>query len=191
MAHDNKKLLQPLLLKPKNTRDHGNDPNPVSMVFEYNATQNKKHLRPTYMLSHYKHSRDSDKRDAKTKAPAAYIMSFTCSHIDQHSCDSDEKAPDRHKTKDLTTTATPAAATRPTTSEQYFVHATGARPHQLNADTPIFDASRTDQVMTSPDPRSLCVSQCMRHGRIRQPMILFVGASYCGQESDVRSHAYI
>ena len=40
MAHDNKKLLQPLLLKPKNTRDHGNDPNPVSMVFEYNATQN-------------------------------------------------------------------------------------------------------------------------------------------------------
>ena len=151
----------------------------------------KKHLRPTYMLSHYKHSRDSDKRDAKTKAPAAYIMSFTCSHIDQHSCDSDEKAPDRHKTKDLTTTATPAAATRPTTSEQYFVHATGARPHQLNADTPIFDFSGTDQVITIPDPRSVCVSQCMRHGRIKQTMIFFVGASYCGQESDVRSHAYI
>ena len=100
------------------------------------------------MLSHYKHSRDSDKRDAKTKAPAAYIMSFTCSHIDQHSCDSDEKAPDRHKTKDLTTTTTPAAATRPTTSEQYFVHATGARPHQLNADTPIFDFCGTDQAFS-------------------------------------------
>ena len=109
----------------------------------------------------------------------------------QHSSDSDENVLDGHKKKTRTTTKTPAATTQPTTSEQCFEHVIETRSYQLNADTPIFNASRTAPVMTTSDPCSLYVSPCMRLVRFIHTGILFVVASQHSPESDDHLHAYI